>query len=222
MAKKSRNRGRAPISQAKKEMIVQVFAICGNKAQTARELGISQPTVYKTLKEAETNRELQKARTRALDELAGQVHGKTVEIMESISPTDLESGRELIRNEEGQVVRKVEWGPSLLQKVTAAAILTDKCKVIEETKAAIAQDASTGEGGMPLPGTVQESLRQLGQRIKRLRVLDVQFDAKQPELTQKLQDTVAAAEVHPDCEEADYEEIKLDDFDNPMGDAGES
>ena len=220
MARKPRSRGRQ-LTPADEELIVQTFALCGNKSQVARRLNFSRPTVAKVLKKAETNRELQVARGRALDELAGQVHGKTVEILESISPADLESGRELIRNDEGQVVRKVEWGPSLLQKVTAAAILTDKTKVIEETKTALEADAAGDPNALPLPGTVQGALKQLGQRLKRLRILDVQFDSKQPELTEKLQDAVAAAEAHPEIDEADYEEIKLDDFDNPMGDAGE-
>jgi len=206
------------LSQTKKEMIVQVFALTGNKSRTAQELGVSRPSVLKVLKEAETNKELQVARKRALDELAGQVHGKTHEILESISPSDLESGRQLFHDEEGRVTRKVEWGPSLLQKVTAAAILTDKVKVIEETKAVLEADPGAGQTGLPLPGTVQESLRLLGAKLKRIRVLDVQFDSKQPELSERLQNTVTEAALHPEVENADYEEISkpitMDDFDN--------
>ena len=161
---------------------------------------------------------MQVARKRALDELAGQVHGKTHEILESISPSDLESGRQLFHDEEGRVTRKVEWGPSLLQKVTAAAILTDKVKVIEETKAVLEADPGAGQTGLPLPGTVQESLRLLGAKLKRIRVLDVQFDSKQPELSERLQNTVTEAALHPEVENADYEEISkpitMDDFDN--------
>jgi hypothetical protein len=143
------------------------------------------------------------------------VHGKTHEILESVGPADLESGREFRYDSDGNMIGKVEWGPSLMQKVTAAAILTDKLKAIEETKQAITADGGMDQNGLPLPSTVQESLQLLGRKIKRLRMLDVQFDDKQPDLSQRIQDQVAAAEAHPDVDEADYEEIKLSDFDNP-------
>lgn len=214
MARKPRRRGKQ-ISDHQKELVVQAFALTGNKSQVCRDLNFSRPTVIKILKEAETNRELQKARSRALDGLAGQVHGKTTEILESITPGDLESGRELFRNDEGQVIRKVEWGPSLLQKVTAAAILTDKARVIEETKKVLEVDPGAGQTGLPLPGTVQASLKMLGAKIKRIKAFDIQFETKQPELSERLQATVAAAEAHPEIEDADYEDISMDSFDNP-------
>ena len=214
MPRKPRKRGKQ-ITEHQKELVVQAFALTGNKSQVCRDLNLSRPTVMKILKAAETNKELQVARKRALDELAGQVHGKTVEIMESIGPQDLESGLQLHKNEAGLVTRAVHWGPSLMQKVTSAAILTDKLRVIEETKAAIMADAGTEQGGLPLPGTVQESLKLLGAKLKRIRILDLQFDSKQPELTERLQDVTAEAALHPDVEDADFEEITMDDFDNP-------
>lgn len=214
MARKPRRRGKQ-ISDHQKELVVQAFALTGNKSQVCRDLNFSRPTVIKILKEAETNRELQKARSRALEGLAGQVHGKTTEILESITPSDLESGRELFRNDDGQVIRKVEWGPSLLQKVTAAAILTDKVRVIEETKKVLEVDPGASQTGLPLPGTVQASLKMLGAKIKRIKAFDIQFETKQPELSERLQATVAAAEAHPEIEDADYEDISMDSFDNP-------
>ena len=221
MARKPRKRGK-PVTQTQRELVVQAYALTGNKSQVVRDIGLSRPTVIKILKEAETNKELQKARTRALDSLAGQVHGKTTEILDSIGPQDLESGLQLRRNAEGEVIGKVAWGPSLLQKVTAAAILTDKVKVVEETKAAINADAGAGgDIGLPLPSTVQESLRMLGRKVKRIKAFDIQFESNQPEMTQRIQDTIAEAEVHPEVEEADYEELTMDSFDNPTQ-AGES
>lgn len=211
--RKARKRG-AQLTNADKELIVQAYAITGNKSQVVRMTSFSRPTVQKVLREAESNKELQKARTRALEDLAGQVHGKTNEILESIGPEDLESGRQLRYNAEGEVVGKVEWGPSLMQKVTAAAILTDKLKAVQETKQIIAAEGGADQAGLPLPGTVQESLRLLGNKVKRLRMLDVQFEDKQPDLTERIQAQVAAAEAHPDVDEADYEEIRLEDFDN--------
>ncbi len=202
------------------EMVVQAYALTGNKAKVARDLSCSPSTVAKIIKEATLNKDLQAARTNTLNDLAGRVHGKTIDILESITPSDMESGRQLRRNANGEIIGKTEWGPSLLQKVTAAAILTDKTKIIEETKAALNADQAGGEQGLMLPSTVQSALRMLGSKISRIKGFEIQFEDKHQDLTQRIQDTVAAAEASPHVEEADYEEISLDDFDGNS--AGES
>lgn len=221
MSKKSKKttigRGRA-LTQFQREMIIQAYALCGNKAQVAREIGCGKSTVHKVVKQAQSDKALQKARTSALEDVAGQVHGKAVEIIESIGEQDLESG--LIKNygdkdDPDRLTSVKAYGPSLLQKVTSAAILTDKLKVIEETKQAVLADGGGGEGGLPLPGTIQESLRLLGQKIKKLRIIDVQFDSKHEDTVSKVQETAHAAELHKDVDEADYEDLSPPDFDNP-------
>ena len=209
-------RGRA-VSQLQKEMIVQAYALCGNKSQVAREMSCAINTVNKVLKQAETDKSLQKARVSALEDVAGQVHGKTREIIESIGATDLESG--LIKtyadkDNPDRLTSVKAYGPSLLQKVTSAAILTDKLKVIEETKRAIMEDNESGPGDqMLLPSTVQDSLRLLGKKIKSLKMIDVQFADKHEDTVSKVQEVAQKAELHKDIEEADYEEL---DFDNPI------
>ena len=217
MAKKSKNtairRGRA-LTQLQKEMIVQSFALCGNKSQVAREMGCSQGTVQRVVKEATLNRDLQAARTAALEDVAGQLHGKTVEVINSITPEDMESGliKKFAKDDPKKLVSVRAYGPSLLQKVTSAAILTDKLKVVEETKRAILADSGDGHQGLPLPGTIQESLRLVGAKIKRLRILDVQFDNKHEDTANKVQEVAHAASLNDNVEDADIEDI---DWDNP-------
>ena len=38
------------LSQTKKEMIVQVFALTGNKSRTAQELGVSRPSIHQPVR----------------------------------------------------------------------------------------------------------------------------------------------------------------------------
>lgn len=206
-------RGR-PLSQLQKEMIVQAYALCGNKAQVQREMGCSYQTVVNVIKAAETDRSLQAARKSALNDVAGKVHAKTEEILDSITEQDMESGliKQYDPKDPDKLVAVKAYGPSLMQKVTSAAILTDKIKIIEETKIAMSADHAADPNRMPLPEDVQGSLRLLGQKIKGLRILDVQFADKHDDVAQKVQDVAHAASLHPDIEDADFEEL---DFDNP-------
>jgi len=203
------------VTQFQKEMIIQAYALCGNKSQVGREIGCSYQTVLNVIKAAETDKSLQKARMSALESVAGQLHGKTVDILDSIGPQDLESG--LIKSytdkdNPDRLTSVKAYGPSLLQKVTSAAIFTDKLKVVEETKQAIAADGDTGDTNMLMPTNVQDALAMLGKKVKRLRMIDVQFAGKHEETVSKCQDVAQKAELHKDIEDADFEDL---DFDNP-------
>lgn len=217
LAKKSKKstfaKGRA-ITQFQKEMIIQAFALCGNKSQVAREMGCSDGTVHRVIKLAESDKTLQKARLSALEDVAGQVHGKTNEIIQSIGPQDLESGLiKVFDKENPSILKSVKaYGPSLLQKVTSAAILVDKLKAVEETKLLITTENDPGDGQLMLPSDMQGSLRMLGKKIKNIRMLDIQFADKNEDTVSRVQEVAHKAELHPDVEEADFEDL---DFDNP-------
>lgn len=208
---KGRYRGR-PLTALQKESIVQTYALSGNKREVARQLGVSYPTVLRVLKEAENDTQLQKARARAMEDLAGKVQAKTNEVLESITPEDMESGLIKKYDDDGNLVSVRGYGPSLMQKVTSAAILTDKMKVIQETKQVLEADRSQDPHALPLPGDVQAAIRQIGERVKRLQILDIQFADKNPEVTTKLQDIAARASLDERIEDADFQEL---DFDNP-------
>lgn len=208
---KGRYRGK-PLTGLQRESVVQTYALCGNKSEVARQLGLSYPTVLSVLKQAENDTQLQKARARAMEDLAGKVQYKTNQVLESITPEDMESG--LIKNydEDGNLVSVKGYGPSLMQKVTSAAILTDKMKVIQETKQALVSDQRSDPNALPLPQDIATAIKQVGDRVKRLQILDVQFADRNPEVATKLQDIAAKASLDERIDEADYEVL---DFDNP-------
>lgn len=205
------NTGRA-LTPLQKESIVQTYAICGNKREVARQLRLSYPTVLNVLKAAEGNKELQVARKRALEDMAGRVHLKTHEILESVGPKDLESGLIKKYDDEGNLVHVKGYGPSLMQKVTSAAILTDKMKVLQETKAALEQDRAYDPNALPLPQDVAAAVKQIGDRVKRLQVLDIQFADRNPEVADKVQEVAHKVSLDERIEDAEFEDL---DFDNP-------
>jgi len=207
-------RGKA-LTQLQREMIIQAYALCGNKSQVSREMGCSASTVNNVIRDAQLDRSLQQARTGALEDVAGKLHGKTTEIMDSITPEDMESGLIKKHDDDGKLISVKAYGPSLLQKVTSVAILTDKLKVVEDTKQALIGDTSQDPLSMPAPENVQQALKQLGVKIKSLRMIDIQFDRNNAEVAQKVQDIAAAAELNKNVDEADYEDLQPIDFDNP-------
>lgn len=211
--RKHRSKIGTPTSQLTKEMVIQAYALCGNKAQVAREIDISWPTVHKIIQEAETDKSLQKARRTALEDVAGKVHAKAVEVIDSIGESDIESGLIKTYDEDGKLVQVKAYGPSLLQKTTSAAILVDKLGVIEQTKRALLEDHGNGVGQLPMPDNIQDALKVIGEKVARFRMIDVQFRDKQPELATKLADVQAAMREDDQIEDADY--VDLDAFDNP-------
>lgn len=200
------------VSPVQEEMIVQQYSLCGNMAEVARQMGLSYPVISRVIKAAEKTPALQQARSRALEDIAGRVHKKTDDILESITPEDMESGLIKTFDKEGRLIAAKSYGPSLMQKVTSAAILTDKLKVIQETKNALLQDQAADPNGLPLPGDVRTALKQIGDRVKRLRVIDIQLADNQPELANKIQEVAHKASLDEGIEDAEFEEL---DFDNP-------
>lgn len=203
-------RGRA-LDQFQQEMIVQAYAMTGNKSEVARRMKLSYPTVNRILKKAETDPVLLKARADVMSHLGGKVYKKTEEILDSIGAQDIESGHIKKYDEEGNLESVRSYGPSLMQKVTSAAILSDKLRVLHDTKRAILDDGGAQPGALPLPGNVQDALKLIGEKVKRLRVIDVQLHDKVPDLATKVQDIAVRAS---NISDADFEEL---DFDNPGG-----
>lgn len=188
-----------PLTEIQRETVLQVYAVTGNKSETARQLGVSESTVYKLIKEAsKAPAKLREARAQATEELAGRVHSKAEMILDSITPADLESGRIEQYDEDGRLTNIKLWGPTLLQKVTSVAVLADKTKVLSELREGLRSTHDTGTDSMPLPQDVDTALRQIAQKVKRLRLLDVQFEsnpANPPDLTEKLQEAIVVEEI---------------------------
>jgi len=100
-----KNQGR-PLSEAQREAIKQCYALTHNKSEVARQLNVNPKTVDKVLKET-SPAEVERARAETQLVLAGKVHNKANEIVDSIGAEDLAKA-------------------SLQQKAIAAGIFIDK------------------------------------------------------------------------------------------------
>lgn len=210
---RGQNHGRE-LSPAQQELVVQTFAVTNNVRETARQCRISEKTAHKYIKKAVPS-EIQAARIEATKALAGKVHSKTVAIIDSISPEDLESGRIPIYGPvdeatgERPIIGYRQYGPTLMQKVTSAAILTDKLKILHEMEALLGQGTNNGE--LLIPGDIKSLVAGIRGKVKSLSILNLRFAEDNPELSQKVQETLARAEA---ALPADAEVL---DFDNPEG-----
>lgn len=200
-----------PLSAKQREEIFQVYLLTGNKTETARRCGCSVPTVSRTLKQLaeQSDPEFQKFRQRATEELAGKVYGKATEILDNITPDDMKSGRIELKDDNGNVTRVIQYGPSLMQKVTAHAILVDKMKVLHEIEAQL--DDEHGDDRLLIPQTLEALKSGIRGKLKGLTFLNVQIEQEHPDLSQRVQTKLEEAEAIEDVEYVD-----LGDFDNPQ------
>jgi len=194
----------------KVEEIIQTFAVLQNKRATARRLALAEATVYKYLKQVPTE-ELKKRRIEAHNELAGKVHEKVEMIVDSLSPEDFESGRIPQHDAEGKFLGYKYWGPTPLQKITGVGILTDKMEGLERMKVSLQEGITKKE--RLLPETIRELKDGLREKLSRVRLIDIQFDNKNPDLSQRIQQTLENDEIRAAI--ADPVESEVLDFDNP-------
>ncbi|HUW14436.1 MAG TPA: hypothetical protein VM537_32230 [Anaerolineae bacterium] len=181
------------LTEQQKEAIFQMFLLTGNKTEVARRMGLSDGAVRKHLKIVanETDPEFQAARRAARLELQGKVQAKAHGILDSISAQDLESGRLDVRDGTGQIVRVIEYGPSLMAKVTAHAILVDKVKVIEDMNLAI--DGEDDRNALLTPDTIAALVSGLRGKLKSIAILKADFATEQPDLSQRIQSKLEEA-----------------------------
>lgn len=197
-----------PLSDMEKEIVRQTQMITQNKAETARQMNITRKTVDNILKnDSAEDPAIKEARRQSAIALAGTVHGKIGQILDSIGPKDLETGFRDVFDANGNFVRRAQWGPSLLQKITSGAIFIDKLPVLAQYQQAISEDHVSG--ALPMPSKVSELLAGIRSKVKSITVLDVQFQDKNPDLSQSIQQRIAEAEVLTPAES------EVLDFDNP-------
>ena len=79
-----------------------------------------------------------------------------------------------------------------MQKVTAAAILIDKAKVLADVTAALSEGVQEGDALVPAPESL---LRSIVGKVKSLKILDVRFQEDHPDLAQKAQAALELAQV---------------------------
>lgn len=198
-----------PLTPKQREEIFQVYLLTGNKSETARRTGCDVKTVRRALANMQesSDPEFQKFRQKAVEELSGKVHGKATQILDSITPEDMESGRINVTDDDGNVVRVIEYGPSLMQKVTAMAIAIDKAKVLREVESSF-NDAHEDQS-LLIPQTIEALKSGIRGKLKGLTFLHVDVEQEHPDLSQRVQSKLEEAEVVKDVEVID-----IDDFDN--------
>ena len=147
------------------------------------------------------------ARRQSTLAIVGKVHGKVDQILDSIGPKDLESGYIDTLDTTGKLINRKQWGPSLLQKVTAGAIFADKLPVLAQYEAAISEDHDSG--ATLLPKDYDALISGIRQKVKSLTVLNVQFAEDNQALTTRTAEVLAEAEIIKETVEAE-----VLDFDN--------
>lgn len=166
-----KNQGR-PLSEAQKAAVIQCYALTHNKAEVCRQLNLNHKTVTKVLNEV-APAEIERARAETQLRLAGKVHEKANEIVDSIGEKDLAAA-------------------SLQQKAIAAGIFIDKQGNLINSY----HELSERQAGrsMITPG----SLAALVDAIKsKFNTLNLTFDLRteHPEIAQRIDALEVPAEV---------------------------
>lgn len=188
-----RLRGKA-LSTVDREIILQAFAISGSRKKTCEVVGLSYITVCRIIAEARKDNSLSKARANASEALAGKIHDRALLALDNLTPADFKTTRIELKDKDGNLTGVKEIGPSLMQKVTALAILVDKEAAISQHIATLRESAG-GNAGIPLPSDVQSTIEAIRSRVSRLRILDVQFDQQAPDLAQRIVAATAARDI---------------------------
>jgi transposase-like protein len=198
-----------------REAVYQTYLALGKSpTRAAKSLGISRPTVYKIVREIEDTRsEVELAKTEELvhASLTNRFHGLASEIIDSINPADLQSGRIETKDKDGNLIAVKEYGPSLMVKVTAAAIATDKIKVLQDYKARISAGGNNNQ--LLIPSTVDGLLDAIRNKVTSLQFLNVNLRHENPELATRVDNAmVQVAEQESEPVHATDERL---DFRNP-------
>ncbi len=213
---KGKQQGRA-LEPVQKEQIRQTFMLTGNKRETARLCSVSEKSVYNVLNEPEEPEAI-RAREHAATQLAGKIHTKTNQVLDSMAESDFESG--YLKDEDDNLVfdrqgRPIWMGPSLNQKAVTVGILADKLPVLQQYKSALGGNEGMGE--LPAPESIKALVAGIQGKLKSLSIIDVQFETGNSEIKRRADDLLAKAQQELDQQPVEAEYVTLDDFDNPGG-----
>lgn len=205
MGKKKGDKGK--LTNVEKELIYQTFLVLNNKTRTAEDRNVSVQTVRRVIKEITEANDVatvtKEDRAQVASRLQSRIHKHANELLDSISPEDLESGQIKIRDADGNIVKVIQYGPSLLQKMTSFGIIVDKANVAL-TYEKVLTDA-TGSGELMLPGDIAGLQNAITGTIKELKFLNVRFEHENPSLVTEVQEAIIVEKP----------ESLDDEFDNP-------
>jgi hypothetical protein len=117
-----------------------------------------------------------------------------------------------VEDKEGNLVGYKYYGPSLLQKMTAFGIVTDKANVVQTYEKGLEQDTQSGQ--LMLPSDIEGLKGAIEGKIRELNILNVRFADDNKNLVRQTQEVVAEVE-RIEADRANAPDIvTLDDFDN--------
>lgn len=183
-----RRYGSNQLTKAEDELIYQLTQSLGNKSEVARQMGVTNKTVYASLARTERKKsptQLQEMRQIAAHALTESIDDQTHRILDSISDDDLKSGRIEIKDKDGNVVDYKYYGPSLLQKTTSVGILTDKLRVLRDLQKEVGNDL--GSGALLMPESADQLLAAIKSRVESIQVLQVNLRKDHPDLATRLE-----------------------------------
>jgi hypothetical protein len=171
------NRGSYKITPAQKEAILCAYYMNGSFTATSKQLGLSYNTVRRIVQECQLDPAYAHVRAQAFDNLASKIHATTDAIIDSITPEELVTTHHKVYDVTGNLLRVVTEGPGLKDKAIAVGVMADKQAILQNARAKALESGKGSVGAaLLLPEDIDDMKRMLATKMKRLRVMDIQFD----------------------------------------------
>lgn len=195
-----------------KEIVLQTYAATGTIAETTRRTEWSRPTVKRILLEAQNSESaLQDARAKAAATLAARIHIKAEDLLDSITPEDIESGRIPKYDKDGKLAGYQYYGPNLVQKATAFGIITDKANVVQQYEKALSADHSSGQ--LLMPADIEGLQNAVTGKLQELKMLHIRFADDNKDLVQRTEEVIAESAALGAVADQAPDVIDFDNFD---------
>lgn len=199
-------------SRSDKELIATEYYRQGSYRKTAKVLGIAEATVKRIVLAAESDPELQKIRARVLESVAGKMIGISERVMGSVCEDELRTEIHKVYDQDGNLLRVVQTGPSLKDKAQAAGIMAEKARDMIQISEQLRGNQSTNS--LMLPGDLETARSLLLNKIKRLQI-NMEFSddsavaGEMKQMKQKIRTAgINLEEITPDQPvEAEFQEL---------------
>ena len=210
-----RTRRSPKLTDIDREVIMQLYASTGSMREAARRFGCCEATARTVINAKMRDPHALAGRARALDEMAGKVHAVADRVIDSIAPSELESEWTPKQSADGAFTGWSLRGPSLRDKVAAVGVLADKVRLLnaarfEALSGTIGNTIGSSEADLALmyPASIDDARRLIAQKVRRLRILDVEFHVDDPNTSARISELAQTAKI---------EDVALDDAGFPLG-----
>ena len=175
------------MSDAQKQSVVELYLLHGNKREVARQMGVCEKTVHVILN-AIPAPEMDKRKAEKCDEMAARLTVKTLEGIETLTTDKYERA-------------------SAPQTSLSIGINVDKIKGLQE-HARVLRDTTAGNAGLLTPGSIEQLKNIIASKAKSLKIIGIEINTIAPELSEKLEDLAAQAEMGGAKDITDEVEVK--------------